>query len=107
LLLLIVKLWISAAVRVLGGISAGLSALGMTNAANILAGILAGVAGYLLMTKSAKGPRFAKIFLLLDAGYYLLLLLTVIAGSSPTTGDSFPAWFKPTGFLFASLIWFV
>lgn len=106
--------------RVLGGISAGLSALGMTNAsgtevatgmglsaANILAGILAGVAGYLLMTKSAKGPRFAKIFLLLDAGYYLLLLLTVIVGSSPTTGDSFPAWFKPTGFLFASLIWFV
>ena len=120
LLLLIAKLWFSAAVRILGGLSAGASALGMTNAsgtdviaemglsaANVLAGILAGVAGYLLMRKNAKGPIFAKVFLLLDAGYYLLLLLTVIAGFSPTTGDSFPAWFKPTGYFLASLIWFV
>ena len=69
LLLLIAKLWFSAAVRILGGLSAGASALGMTNAsgtdviaemglsaANVLAGILAGVAGYLLMRKNAKGP---------------------------------------------------
>jgi hypothetical protein len=119
LLLLIVKLWISAAVRVLGGFSAGVSALGMTNssgadvaaelalsAANVLAGILAGVAGYLLMRKSAKGPLFAKIFLVLDAGYYLLSLLSALGGAASAAGDSFPAWFKPTGYLLASVVWF-
>jgi hypothetical protein len=115
-----VKLWISAAVRVLGGFSAGVSALGMTNAsgadvaaelalsaANVLAGILAGVAGYLLMRTSAKGPLSAKIFLVLDAGYYLLLLLSAFGGAAPAAGDSFPEWFKPTGYLLASVIWLV
>lgn len=120
MLLLIVKLWVSAAVRVLGGFSAGVSALGMTNAtgadvaaelalsaANVLAGILAGVAGYLLMRENAKGPLFAKIFLVLDAGYYLLSLLSVLGGAASAAGDSFRAWFKPAGYLLASIIWLV
>lgn len=120
MLLLIVKLWISTAVRVLGGFSAGVSALGMTNAsgadvaaqlalsaANIFAGILAGVAAYLLMRKSAKGPLLAKIFLILDAGYYLLSLFSALGGAASAAGDSFPGWFKPTGYLLASIIWLV
>jgi len=74
LLLLIVKLWIGAAVRILGGYTAGASALGMTNASgadvaaemglsavSVIAGVLAGIAAYLLMRKSAKAPPMAAL----------------------------------------------
>jgi hypothetical protein len=119
LLLLILKLWVSAVVRIVGGFSAGATALGMANtsgsviaaemglgAANILAGVLSGAAGYLLARKNPKGPLFAKTFLMLDAGYYLLLLLSALGGAASPADDSFPAWVKPTGYLFASVIWF-
>jgi len=119
LLLLIVKLWIGAAVRILGGYTAGASALGMTNASgadvaaemglsavSVIAGVLAGIAAYLLMRKSAKAPPFAKVYLLLDAGYYLLWLLSALAGVQFETGGSFTGWFKPSGYLLACLIWF-
>lgn len=119
LLILIVKLWVSAAVRIAVGISAGATALGMANASgsvtatemglsatNLLAGVLAGVAGYLLTFKNPKGPLLAKIFLILDAGYYLLLLLSALGGTAPAADGPLPAWYRPTGYLLACVIWF-
>ena len=102
LLLLIVKMWISAIGRLLAGIVAGFSFLG---AANVFFGALAVVSAYLLSSKNPKAPTCAKLFLVLDAGYYLLEIINALIGKTMVESSTFPAWYKPSGYLFASLIW--
>jgi hypothetical protein len=77
LLLLIIKLWISAAVHGLVGITEPNHLVG---GLNLGFAALAGVAAYLLNTKNPKGVTVAKIFLAVDAVYYLLALLDSALG---------------------------
>jgi hypothetical protein len=69
---------------------------------------LAGVAAFLLGRKSAKGVMAAKIYLAADGLYYALALLdSMIGDATPQLNSSFPPWFKPSGYLIASVLWIV
>lgn len=117
LLLLIVKLGYGACLRVVGGFSQVSAAMGMTNRSggvvavamtlavgSISFGLLDGVAAFLLKAENPKGLLFAKIALMLDVVYYLLALGGTLTGIASLC-DSSPRWFRPIGFLVASLIW--
>jgi hypothetical protein len=105
LLLLIIRLWIGAVIRAIGGLATGLSLMGILSFGYAA---LAGVAAYLLGRKSAKGVMAAKIYLVADALYYALSLLdSMIGDATPQLSSSFPPWFKPSGYLIASVLWIV
>ena len=95
LLLLVIKLWAGAAVRILVGITLPnhLEAL-----LNIGFGVLSGTAAFLLTSKNRKGVLLAKIFLIAEAAYYVLELLP------PTSVDN-P--FKTAGFFVASILYLI
>jgi len=101
LALLIVKLSISAISRGLAGFQQPISLLGSVNI--IFAG-LACIVAYLLGTKNPKAVLWAKIFLIADAAYYVLEVLDAVTSSST---DPSPLWFKPLGYLIASILWFL
>lgn len=103
LLLLIVRLWIGAAIRLIGGLAVGLSLLGLFSFASAA---LAGVAAYLLGRKNAKGVMVAKVFLAADASYYLLELIVSMLGGASNDSGPLPPWFKPSGYLVACVLWF-
>lgn len=103
LLLLIVRLWIGTAVRVIGGLAVGFSFLGLFSFASAA---LAGIAAYLLGRKNGKGVLIAKIFLATDASYYLLALISSMFGGASNESGALPPWFKPTGYLIACVLWF-
>lgn len=93
--LLIIKLSLGAAVRVLVGIALPnhLEAL-----LNIGFGVLSGIAAFLLLIRNRKGVLLAKIFLATEAAYYVLELLP------PTSVDN-P--FKTSGFFVASILYLI
>jgi hypothetical protein len=97
--LLTVRLGIGTAVRLfsgLGGFSDGAYLLAVFNLGSA---VLSGSAAYLLEKKNPKGVLLAKIYLALDAAYYLAVL---VIGSS----TEFTDWFKPAGYLLASVLYF-
>jgi hypothetical protein len=93
LLLLIIKLWIGAVIRFLGGIAEPTHPVGVLN---LVFGALGGAAAYLLGSKNSKGVMLAKIVLAADALYYVLELLPPISVANP---------FKTAGFLVASILY--
>lgn len=95
LLLLIIKLWFGAAVRVLGGIAEPNHLLALLNFGFAA---LAGIAAYLLGRKNPTGVMLAKIFLAAEAVYYVLELLPPASVDNP---------FKTAGFLTASVLYFI
>lgn len=103
LLLLIVKLWVGAVVRLLGGFAGFSDGASLVALLNLGCGVLAGTAAYLLGTKNPKGVLLAKIYLAIDALYYLLALVESIHGAAD--GSQLPSWFKPAGFFAASLLY--
>jgi hypothetical protein len=102
LLLLIIRLWIGTGIRVIGGVAAGLSLLGIFSLGSAA---LAGVAAYLLGRKSAKGVMVAKIYLVVDGLYYILALLDSMLDGAPQLSGGLPPWFKPSGYLVACVLW--
>jgi hypothetical protein len=105
LLLLIIRLWIGAVTRTIGGLATGLSLPGILSFGYAA---LAGVAAFLLGRKSAKGVMAAKSYLAADGLYYALALLdSMIGDATPQLNSSFPPWFKPSGYLIASVLWIV
>ena len=104
LLLLIVRLWIGTAVRLIGGFAAGFSLLGLFSFGSVA---LSGAAALLLGFKNAKGVLIAKIFLAADAIYYSLALIDFLLGSDSQVSSSMPPWFQPSGYLIASVLWLV
>lgn len=95
LLLLIVKLWIGAAVRVLSGIAQPNHLVALLNFAFAA---LAGTAAYLLSRKNRKGVVLAKILLAAEAAYYALELMPPASVDNP---------FKTAGFFTASVLYFI
>ena len=119
LLLLVLKFWLDTAVRIaigvgavlaifdLGGITSISGDAGLKPAlANIAAGIFAAVTAVLLIRKSTKGPLFAKILLLADAGYYAWSMLNALHAPPPPVPAALPVWAKPGILGLASLAWF-
>jgi hypothetical protein len=104
LLLLIVRLWIGTAVRLIGGFAAGFSLIGLFSFGSVA---LSGAAALLLGFKNAKGVLIAKIFLAADAIYYSLSLIDSLLGSDSQVSSSMPPWFQPSGYLIASVLWLV
>ncbi|HVB56733.1 MAG TPA: hypothetical protein VNE63_09930 [Candidatus Acidoferrales bacterium] len=95
LLLLIIKLWFGAAVRVLGGIAEPNHLLALLNFGFAA---LAGIGAYLLGRKNPTGVMLAKIFLAAEGVYYVLELLPPASVDNP---------FKTAGFLTASVLYFI
>ena len=95
LLLLILKLWVGAAVRVLGGIAAPNHLVALLNFGFAA---LAGTAAYMLGRKNPKGVMLAKILLAAEAVYYVLELVPPASVDNP---------FKTAGFLTASVLYFI
>ncbi|MGA2338517.1 MAG: hypothetical protein ABSF75_01380 [Terracidiphilus sp.] len=95
LLLLIIKLWAGTALRILAGAALPNHAEGMLN---VGFGLLSGIAAFLLTTKNRKGVLFAKIFLIVEAAYYVLELLPPISVDNPV---------KTAGFFAASILYLV
>src|SRR5271170_3360815 len=99
--ILVFKLGVSTMVRALGGLSDGVSVLGLLS---IGSAILSGVAAYLLLNKNPKGVLLCKVFLTVDAGYYCLELIDSMFSASNTSGPM-PAWYKPSGYFLACILW--
>lgn len=99
--LLTVKLALSAVIRLLGGLDGFSNGTYLVAAFNLGSALLTGIAAYLLETKNPKGVLLTKIYLILDAVYYLAVL--VIGPSSTDFADRF----KPVGFLLTSVLYFV
>jgi hypothetical protein len=95
LLLLIVKLWVGVAVRLLAGIAEQNHAIALLNFAFAA---FAAIAAYLLGQKRPKGVLLAKILLAAEAVYYILELLMSSADLNS---------FKTTGFLIASVLYLI
>jgi hypothetical protein len=95
LLLLIIKLWVGVAVRVLGGIAEPNHLVGLLNFGFAA---LAAIAAYLLGRNNPKGVMFAKILLAAEAIYYVLELIPPASVDNP---------FKTAGFFVASVLYFI
>jgi len=95
LLLLIVRLWIGALIRLLSGMATPNHAVGFVN---IFFAAMGGAAAFMLGARSPKGLKLTKVFLLAEAVYFALELLLPASGSDPA---------KPVGYLVASIAWFV
>ena len=119
LLLLVLKFWLEAGVRIaigigavlaildLGGISATSGEPGLPGAlASIGAGLMAAITAVLLVRKSGSGPVFAKLLLLGDAGYYAWSMLNALHAPPPPVPSALPVWARPGVFGLASLAWF-
>jgi hypothetical protein len=101
LLLLVIKLCASTAGRGLLGIAALPSPVAI---ANVIAATLAGVSVVFMLQMKRKGVTLAKYVLALDVIYYGLQLLF----HSPSDGSDasgFPYWYRPLGFLAASVFY--
>lgn len=95
LLLLIIKLWVGVAVRLLGGIGEPNHLVALLNFGFAA---LAAITAYLLGRKDPKGVMLARFFLAAEAVYYLLELLPPTSSVNP---------FKTAGFLTASVLYFI
>jgi hypothetical protein len=95
LLLLVIKLWLGAAGRILVGVTLSNHGEALLN---VGFGVLSLAAALLLTIKNRNGVLLAKIFLAADAAYYVLELLP------PTSVDN-P--FKTAGFCVASIFYFI
>jgi hypothetical protein len=95
LLLLIIKLLVGTALRVLVGIAMPNHLAGVFN---IGFGVLSGTAAFLLINRNRKGVLLAKIFLAAEALYYALELLPPASVDNP---------FKTCGFAAASVLYFI
>jgi hypothetical protein len=118
LILLLLDLWIIAAVRLAFGISGLLLVFRgihapmvpavhgpLPAAVSVLAGATGVVTGFLLARKNPKGPTIAKILFFLEIGYYLASLFIVLLSVTPAVADALPPWVKPAGFLLSSVLW--
>lgn len=94
LLILVIKMWVGMVVRGLGGIADSDTLVVLL--LNLSLAALAGVGAYLLGRKNAKGVLIAKIYLALEAVYYLAALVAPAQGSNQ---------FKMTGFFVASILY--
>jgi hypothetical protein len=117
LILLLLDLWIIAAVRLASGVSTLLTLFRgvrapmvpaahgpLPAAVSILAGVTGAVTGFLLARKNTKGPTVAKILFFLEIGYYLASLFIALLSTAPAVVDSLPAWAKPAGYLLSSVL---
>ncbi len=115
LLLLILRIWASAALRLFDGITATVALLGINNTPlvtglvhgplNAGVGALAAVSGLLLAIKNPIGPLFTRIFLVVEAGYYLAPLFTSPAAIlSFSAIDAFHFWLRPASYLLSSIV---
>jgi hypothetical protein len=95
LLLLIVKLWIGSVVLIFSGI-VGTNHLGTMLVIGL--GVLSGAAALLLTITNRKGVLLAKIFLALEAAYFLFELLP------PVSSDN---TFKTTEFLILTVLYLI
>jgi len=86
LLLLIIKLWVSALIRGLGGIVELGQIMGGVNLAFAL---LAGTSAFLLGVKNPKGVLFGKLFLVADVIYYALELVPPTSSTNPSRPQDF------------------
>jgi hypothetical protein len=83
---------------------AGLSLVGVFSYGSVALSI---VAALLLGFKNARGVTLAKIYLAVDAIYYALSVVDSVLGDGLQVGSSMPPWFKPLGYLIASVLWLV
>jgi hypothetical protein len=118
LLLLVLKFWLNAAVRLAVGIGALLAILDLGGfplvsrdprlaaaSINIAAGLFAAITAFLLVRKNRAAPLVAKVLLLGDAGYYAWSLLNGLHAPPLPVPASVPAWVKPGVFSLVSLVW--
>jgi hypothetical protein len=93
LLLLIIKLWTGAAIRLLAAI-ADPNLVGLVN---LVFAVVSATAAYLLGRKNPRGVIFAKVALAAEAIYYALELVPPMSVGNPI---------KTVGFLAASALYF-
>jgi len=93
LLLLIVRLWVGALIRLLSGMVTPSHAVGFVN---IFFAAMGGTAAFLLGAQSPKGLKLTKVFLVAEAVYFALELLLPASGSDSAA---------PLGYLVASIAW--
>ena len=98
LLLLVIKLWFGAVLRVFVGIAELPHLLGIFN---LVYGLAGGYAGFLLTTRNPRGVKAAKIFLLADAAYYLLVFGDALLGGEASRAV------REGGFCVASVLYFL
>lgn len=115
LIVFLLALWGDAASRLAAGISTWTGILHLVRNPEIqmrplpatiavIAGLLGAIAGFLMATKHRRGPALAKGLLSLEAGYYLLSLLSVLFHTGPVVSDTLPLWVKPGGYFFAFFV---
>jgi hypothetical protein len=93
LLLLIIKLWAGAAIRLVAAVG-GPNLVGLVN---LVFAVVSATAAYLLGRKNPRGVALAKVALAAEAIYYALELVPPMSVANPS---------KTAGFLAASVLYF-
>lgn len=120
LVLLIVGLLISAAVRGAIGLRTVLPALGMrhgsvqtpthagllTGLLELFAAVFALITSVMMIRRNWKAAELARVFLFTNVVFYIASLVWVLRGSAPYVTDAIPVWAKPAALLAASGIGF-
>lgn len=121
LILVLLKLWIGAAARIAAAVTFLIALRGINfhsiatlasrppagllpAATGIVVGSFGAIAGYLIARKSPKGPLLAKILLLIESGYYAMILLTLFLATGPRPVEPLPAWLQPAAYLLTAVL---